>query len=42
MVMEILQNAKRNQNTIPVQVVLQVGPRQKDKKTKPRFMVMEI
>jgi hypothetical protein len=34
MVMEILQKAKRNYKTIPVQVVLQIGQKQKHKKTK--------
>jgi hypothetical protein len=34
MVMEILQKAKRNYKTIPVQVVLQIGQKQKDKKTR--------
>jgi hypothetical protein len=42
MVIEILQMAKRNYKTIPIQMVLQIGKRQKDKKTKPQFMVMEI
>jgi hypothetical protein len=42
MVIEILQKEKRNYKTISVQVVLQIGQRQENKKTKPQFMVMEI
>jgi hypothetical protein len=42
MVMEILQKLKRNYKTIPIQMVLQIGQRQKDKETKPQLMVMEI
>jgi hypothetical protein len=42
MVMEILSKEKKNYKTIPIQVVLQIGQRQKNKKIKPQYMVMEI